>query len=117
MHMTTLLMLAVLTLAAGCGERRTAPQTGGKVVGKSVTDFASGIGKGLDSSLLVNVSTAPEMEPQGLSITTAKWTTVQGYQGDFDLCDLQERVQRERPSVKRTRKSAAPGQGGRFQHR
>jgi hypothetical protein len=79
MRKTTLLMVAVLTLAVGCGKQEdsTAKQAG-KVVGKTVTDFAAGIGKGLDSSLLVNVSAAPEMESEGLSITTAKWTTVEG---------------------------------------
>jgi hypothetical protein len=79
MRMTTLLMLAVSILAVGCGKQEdSAAKQAGKTVGKSVTDFAAGIGKGMDSSLLVNVSVAPDMEPQGLSITTAKWTTVEG---------------------------------------
>jgi hypothetical protein len=79
MRMTTLLMLVVVTLVAGCGKQDdSAAKQAGKAVGKSVTDFASGLGKGMDSSLLVNVSAASEMEPQGLSITTAKWTTVEG---------------------------------------
>jgi hypothetical protein len=73
MKTSAVLWLAVAILVTGCGKQgeNKAKETG-KQVGGAITDFAAGVGAGADKSLLANVTLTPEMEKQGLSMSTAK---------------------------------------------
>jgi hypothetical protein len=68
-------MLAVLfavAVFAGCGNG-DAKQTGAKV-GQAVTDFATGVGHGVDKGMEVVVELSPEVAAMGLTSTIAKHT-------------------------------------------
>jgi hypothetical protein len=58
---------AILVMCSGCC------QSAGTGVGKGVTGFTSGVGKGVDEELLVNVRFSDEATRQGLASNTAKW--------------------------------------------
>jgi len=74
MRRTTAWVLAALALVSGCGKGDDKAKQSGEKVGQAVTDFAAGVGRGADKSLLVNLTLTPEMEAQGLSKSTAKST-------------------------------------------
>ena len=68
-----ILALAFLTIL-GCssGNDDSLAKKTGEKLGKNVTDLASGIGKGIDKSMSVEVVLSPEFAKRGLSKTTAK---------------------------------------------
>jgi hypothetical protein len=77
MKKMAILGLAASILVYGCGKPgENKAKEAGKTVGGTVTDFVSGVGSGADNKMLVNVTVTPEMEKQGLSMTTAKSTGV-----------------------------------------
>lgn len=65
--------VVAMVLLVGCGESNesAAKRAGGKV-GETLTDFATGVGKGIDRQLTVNVELSKEATKQGLSRTVAK---------------------------------------------
>ncbi len=77
--MNNLLKLALVSVVcfAGCKEEdgSTASKAGTKV-GETLTDFASGVGKGIDKQLAVNVELAPALAEQSISKTVAKSTVM-----------------------------------------
>jgi hypothetical protein len=67
------LLVVSWVVVAGCGsdDESVAKKTGAKV-GETLTDFASGVGKGIDKKMMVNVELSKELADQGLSSTIAK---------------------------------------------
>jgi hypothetical protein len=67
-------LLAIsLVVVAGCGKHdESAAKRAGNAVGETVTDFASGIGKGVDKKMTVNVELSKPLSDRGLSKTVAK---------------------------------------------
>ena len=67
------LVTVSLVFAAGCGsdDESVAKRTGTKV-GETLTDFAAGMGKGIDKKMVVNVELSKDLADQGLSSTIAK---------------------------------------------
>ncbi|HEX7375699.1 MAG TPA: hypothetical protein VF278_01240 [Pirellulales bacterium] len=68
-HSTAL--LALLLAALGCSGEGKAKKAG-QAVGETVTDFAKGIGSGIDKRLEVEVDLSPRVSGLGLSRTVAK---------------------------------------------
>lgn len=66
-------MAAAVVLVVGCGKKdeSLAKKAGGKV-GEVLTDFAAGVGKGVDKQMLVNVELTPAVTQAGLTKTVAK---------------------------------------------
>jgi hypothetical protein len=67
-------LLAVLLVGVpGCGKQdeSLAKQTGNKV-GETLTDFASGVDKGVDKQMAVNVELSKSLVDAGISTTIAK---------------------------------------------
>lgn len=70
-----ILLFAILLLAAGCGKKgESVAKTAGNKVGETITDFATGIGKGIDKQMTVNVELSDELVKKGLEKTVAKST-------------------------------------------
>jgi hypothetical protein len=64
----------VLLVTVGCGKKSDeslAKQAGGKV-GETLTDFVSGVGKGVDQQLIVKVEMSKSLADLGLSNTVSK---------------------------------------------
>lgn len=67
--------LAVVSLAvfAGCSkDDESAAKRAGAKVGETLTDFATGVGKGIDKKMMVNVELSKDLTEQGISMTIAK---------------------------------------------
>lgn len=63
----------VATLLVGCGKSGDSiADKAGEVVGKHVTDFTKGVGRGIDQKMTVEVSLMPEVQALGLTSTIAK---------------------------------------------
>lgn len=43
-------------------------------MGETLTDFVSGVGKGVDKQLIVNIELSDALQAQGITTTTAKFT-------------------------------------------
>lgn len=73
--MSRILISLTLALAvfSGCGkhDESSAKRAGGKV-GETLTEFASGVGKGIDKQLLVNVELSENLTNQGITKTVSK---------------------------------------------
>jgi hypothetical protein len=70
----TVFLVFILLVIVGCGkkgEESLAKQAGGKV-GETVTDFVSGVGKGVDKQLIVKVDISKNLAGRGLSKTVSK---------------------------------------------
>jgi hypothetical protein len=70
----TFCLAFVLLVTIGCGkkgEESLAKQAGGKV-GETLTDFVSGVGKGVDKQLIVKVELSKSLADLGLSNTVSK---------------------------------------------
>jgi hypothetical protein len=72
MKSSILLVLAV-ALLVGCSKKgeNLAGKTG-EAVGEKITDFAKGLGKGIDQKMTVEVTLRAEVQALGLSHTVAK---------------------------------------------
>jgi hypothetical protein len=63
----------MLLIASGCSdEGKTVAETAGTRVGETLTDFASGVGEGVDTRMEVTVELSPQCAELGLSKTVAK---------------------------------------------
>ena len=63
----------VTTLLVGCGKGGDSiADKAGEAVGKHVTDFTKGVGRGIDKQMTVEVSLTPEVQALGLTNTVAK---------------------------------------------
>ena len=63
----------IATLLAGCGKSGDSiADKAGEAVGKHVTDFTKGVGRGIDQQMTVEVSLTPEVQALGLTNTVAK---------------------------------------------
>lgn len=61
----------LLLLACGRKDESLAKRTG-STVGETITDFASGVGRGVDTKMKVSVDLSPELVNRGLSKTVAR---------------------------------------------
>ena len=65
--------ILVLVIATGCSdEGKTVAETAGNRVGETLTDFASGVGEGVDTRMEVTVELSSQCAELGLSKTVAK---------------------------------------------
>jgi hypothetical protein len=66
--------LAVLVVVVvGCGKHdESLAKRAGNTLGEAATDFASGVGKGVDKQMAVNVELSKSLAEKGLSKTVAK---------------------------------------------
>jgi hypothetical protein len=70
-YMTVLTLIAALLV--GCGKKHESlANRAGESVGKQLTDFTKGVGKGIDQKMTVDVSVRPEVLQLGLTNTVAK---------------------------------------------
>ena len=68
-------LFAVLLISAGCGkkdENESGAKRAGSKVGETLTDFASGLGKGIDKQMVVNVELSAKMTQRGITRSIAK---------------------------------------------
>ena len=68
-------LLAVLLAIPGCGKKNedeSGAKRAGNKVGETITDFASGIGKGIDKQMVVNVELSDGLKQRGITKNTAK---------------------------------------------
>jgi hypothetical protein len=71
----------VATLLVGCGKGGDSiADKAGEAVGKHVTDFTKGVGRGIDQQMTVEVSITPEVQALGLTNTVAKALSLDGSQ-------------------------------------
>lgn len=69
----TLILSLLFTLLVGCGKKEDSlANRAGESIGKQLTDFTKGVGKGIDQKMSVEVSLHPEVLALGLTNTIAK---------------------------------------------
>ena len=68
----------VLTVSLlGCSNpKQSGAESLGESIGKNVTEFAQGIGTGVDAQLKIKIELAPTLEQSGISYTVAKQDSV-----------------------------------------
>ncbi|MGB0775262.1 MAG: hypothetical protein ACPG32_10335 [Akkermansiaceae bacterium] len=71
MNKLPLTLLSAACLALSSCDKDSAENAGNNL-GQAVTDFTSGVGKGVDEKMSVNVTLSDELKNKGLSHTTAK---------------------------------------------
>lgn len=69
--------MGCLVLITGCGKGESIAKKAGATVGETVTDFASGVGKGIDIKMTVPVELSEDLAKYGLSKTVSKETTLE----------------------------------------
>lgn len=73
MKSVTVILLAAMFLAGGCGKGdESAAKRVGKKVGGAAVDFGSGVGKGVDEKMAAKVELAAELTKQGIAVTASK---------------------------------------------
>ena len=71
--MKTIASLLLVVVACGCGRRdESMAKTAGDKVGETITDFASGVGKGVDKQRMVRIKFSEAVCKQRLSKTISK---------------------------------------------
>jgi hypothetical protein len=73
--MRRLLLVSLLAAFAftACEQKdRSVAKEAGDKVGQTITDFATGVGKGIDKRLTVNVELSKDLSERGLSVTLGK---------------------------------------------
>jgi hypothetical protein len=75
--MNNLIRLLAISLVAvaGCGKQdkdESMAKRAGSAVGETVTDFAKGVGKGVDQQMTINVELSKPLRDAGISKTVAK---------------------------------------------
>ncbi|MDR0672663.1 MAG: hypothetical protein LBF93_03165 [Zoogloeaceae bacterium] len=63
--------LSAVMVLTGCGEG-SVPEQAGSTIGGTVVDFASGLGKGVDEKMLVELELESSVAEYGLAITVGK---------------------------------------------
>jgi hypothetical protein len=72
MKYITILGLLV-ALLVGCGKKEDSiAKRVGEAIGQQATDFTTGVGKGIDQKMMVQVSLTPQVQALGLTNTIAK---------------------------------------------
>lgn len=66
----------IVAASFGCGDGHA--KKAGQAVGETITDFAQGVGSGIDKRLEVDVELSPEVVDLGLSKTVAKSAGMDG---------------------------------------
>ena len=72
---TFLLIIFALLLIVSCKpkeERKTLAEKAGNSIGSALTDFASGVGEGIDQKQKIKVELSDQLKELGLSVTTSK---------------------------------------------
>ncbi|MFM8727926.1 MAG: hypothetical protein ACKON9_22695 [Planctomycetaceae bacterium] len=69
------LLLLSLILPGCSGEGNARPGSIGQTIGQNVTEFAQGVGTGVDKQLQVDIELSPDLTKAGLSHTIAKQKT------------------------------------------
>jgi hypothetical protein len=79
MRRRVLVVVAALAVSTACskGDDSLAKKAGSKL-GETVTDFASGVGKGVDRQMVVEVDLGPSVVEKGLTKTIAKSSGLEG---------------------------------------
>jgi hypothetical protein len=63
----------VAALLVGCGKKEDSiAKKVGEAIGQQATDFTTGVGKGIDQKMMVQVSLTPQIRALGLTNTIAK---------------------------------------------
>ena len=63
----------VAALLAGCGKKEDSlAKRVGEAIGQQATDFTTGVGKGIDQKMMVEVSLTPQIQVLGVTNTIAK---------------------------------------------
>ncbi len=72
--MKSIITICLLAVAlVGCGKKdESLANRAGESIGKHLTDFTKGVGKGIDQKMSVEVSLRPEVVALGLTNTVAK---------------------------------------------
>lgn len=65
-------LAALVALSLGCGKEEGRAKRAGQSFGETMTDFAHGVGSGIDNRLQVEVELSPGVVDLGLSKTVAK---------------------------------------------
>lgn len=78
MRRSGMLLAAVLLFLSGCGGEGGNAKKAGQAVGETLTDFASGVGTGVDKRMEVSVELSEELARLGLSKTVSKSLGVDG---------------------------------------
>ena len=67
------IILALIFLAFGCGKKdESLVKKAGSKIGSTLTDFTTGIGKGIDKQMKVKVELSDELKGLGISKTISK---------------------------------------------
>ncbi len=79
MRRRVFVVVAALAVSTACskGDDSLAKKAGSKL-GETVTDFASGVGKGVDRQMVVEVDLGPSVVEKGLTKTIAKSSGLEG---------------------------------------
>jgi hypothetical protein len=73
MRQICILLCLAVALVVGCGKKGDSlANQAGESVGRHLTDFTKGVGKGIDQKMAVEVSLRPEVLALGLTNTIAK---------------------------------------------
>lgn len=70
-HITMIGLVAALLVGCGKKEDSIAKRVG-EAIGQQATDFTTGVGKGIDQKMMVQVSLTPQVQVLGLTNTIAK---------------------------------------------
>jgi hypothetical protein len=70
-HFILMLGVALLFVSCSDGDKSLANKAGDKV-GQVLTDFAGGMGKGIDKQMLVKVELSDELSKRGLTMSVSK---------------------------------------------
>jgi hypothetical protein len=81
----SLTVVLVLLAALACDQKRneTVVKQAGSKVGEALTEFASGVSKGVDTKMVVAVELSPAVAAKGLSRTVAKSLGMDGSDKGF----------------------------------
>lgn len=67
------LLICFVPNIIGCGGAADHDaSTMGQVIGENVTDFAKGVGKGIDNKLQISIEISPSLEQHGVTMTVGK---------------------------------------------
>ncbi len=80
---------ALLVMSCGGGDKKQGGESvakrAGSKVGETLTDFASGVGKGVDTTLVIPVDLSDDLKSSGVSKTVAKSLGIEGHGKGFTV--------------------------------